>query len=48
MEKTKIVSNKENANKNPSTGVSSLSIVLSSLGISLGALGFSKKKRKNK
>ncbi|MDU3687228.1 MAG: G5 domain-containing protein [Anaerococcus hydrogenalis] len=48
LEKTKIVSNKENANKNPSTGVSSLSIVLSSLGISLGALGFSKKKRKNK
>lgn len=48
LEKTKILSNKENANKNPSTGVSSLSTVLSSLGISLGALGFSKKKRKNK
>ncbi|WP_236785194.1 G5 domain-containing protein [Anaerococcus ihuae] len=48
LEKTKIVSNKENANKNPSTGVSSLSTVLSSLGLSLGALGFSKKKRKNK
>ena len=48
LEKTKIVSNKENANKNPSTGVSSLSTVLSSLGLSLGALGFSEKKRKNK
>ena len=48
LEKTKIVSNKEDANKNPSTGVSSLSTVLSSLGLSLGALSFSKKKRKNK
>ena len=48
LEKTKPVINKDNANKNPSTGVTSLSTVLSSLGISLGALGFSKKKRKNK
>ncbi|MDU5914087.1 MAG: G5 domain-containing protein [Anaerococcus vaginalis] len=48
LEKTKPVLNKDNANKNPSTGVTSLSTVLSSLGISLGALGFSKKKRKNK
>ena len=45
LDKTKIVINKENANKNPSTGVASLSTILSSLGISLGALGFSKKKR---
>ena len=48
LEKTKPVLNKDNANKNPSTGVTSLSTVLSSLGISLGALGFSKNKRKNK
>lgn len=48
LEKTKPVLNKDNANKNPNTGVTSLSTVLSSLGISLGALGFSKKKRKNK
>ena len=48
LEKTKTVINKDNTNKNPSTGVASLSTVLSSLGISLSALGFTKKKRKNK
>ena len=47
-EKTKPVINKENANKNPKTGITSLSTVLSSLGLSLGALGFSNKRKKNK
>ncbi|WP_049691226.1 G5 domain-containing protein [Anaerococcus jeddahensis] len=44
--KTKPVINKENANKNPKTGITSLSTVLSSLGLSLGALGFSNKRKK--
>ena len=48
LEKTKPVINRKNDKQNPETGISSLSTVLSSLGLSLGALGFSKKKRKNK
>ncbi|WP_082664103.1 G5 domain-containing protein [Anaerococcus rubeinfantis] len=45
-EKIKPVINKENTNKNPKTGITSLSTVLSSLGLSLGALGFSNKRKK--
>ena len=46
MKKGNIIKNTDINKDNPNTGVTSLSTVLSSLGISLSTLVFSKKKKK--